>query len=169
MNLKTRVQLTKKLADARCCVTINQSLYTIKPYIICANRTIEKEHRLRVCQQLFFLWKYKKPDKIELFVVRITGVEPAWAQCSHGPEPCASAYSAISAYSFLPSEFLHGREVRTEVELIAWSTFCKTSRNFASSPTWCNLNHARLPIPPYLQLCSLYFYTARVAEAEHIA
>ena len=71
--------------------------------------------------------------------MRITGVEPAWAQCSHGPEPCASAYSAISAYSFLPSEFLHGREGRTEVELIAWSTFCKTSRNFASSPTWCNL------------------------------
>ena len=142
MNLKTRVQLTKKLADARCCVTINQSLYTTKPYIICANRTIEKVHRLRVCQQLFFLWKYKKPDKIELFVVRITGVEPAWAQCSHGPEPCASAYSAISAYSFLPSEFLHGREVRTEVELIAWSTFCKTSRNFASyrrGVTWSDV------------------------------
>ena len=121
-NLSFRIQLTKKLADARCCVTINQSLYTTEPYIICANRTIEKVHRLRVCQQLFFLWKYKKPDKIELFVVRITGVEPAWAQCSHGPEPCASAYSAISAYSFLPSEFLHGREVRTEVELIAQST-----------------------------------------------
>ena len=28
---------------------------------------------------------------------------------SHGPEPCASANSAISAYLFLSPQFLHGR------------------------------------------------------------
>ena len=27
--------------------------------------------------------------------------------------------------------------------------FASKKRDFASSPTWCNLNHARLPIPPY--------------------
>ena len=35
-----------------------------------------------------------------LFLVRITGVEPAWCY-PHGPEPCASANSAISACSLL--------------------------------------------------------------------
>ena len=45
---------------------------------------------------------------------------------------------------------------------------CKISRNFASSPTWCNLNRTRLPIPPYLHVLS-YFYTAESAEAEHLA
>ena len=40
---------------------------------------------------------------------------------SHGPEPCASANSAISAYLI----------------------FASKKRDFASSPTWCNLNHAQ--------------------------
>ena len=35
-----------------------------------------------------------------IFMVRITGVEPAWCY-PHGPEPCASANSAISACSLL--------------------------------------------------------------------
>ena len=38
-----------------------------------------------------------KAKKQATKMVRITGVEPAWSQTPQGPEPCASANSAISA------------------------------------------------------------------------
>ena len=46
-------------------------------------------------------------------------------------------------FKFLPSVFLHGREVRAEAELSLDPRFEGSRNAFASSPTWCNLNHAR--------------------------
>ena len=86
-----------------------------------------------------------------LILVQVTGLEPAW-NCFH--MDLNHARLPIPPYlrfKFLPSVFLHGREVRAEAELSLDPRFAGSQNAFASSPTWCNLNHARLPIPPYLR------------------
>ena len=71
---------------------------------------------------------------------------------SHGPEPCASANSAKGAYiKFLVVSIYTSRFLFTPLK-----------RFHGLEPPWncfhMDLNHARLPIPPYPQILTAYVF-----------
>lgn len=71
MNIYLPDFIVYELADARRWETESLSFHTTKQTFVYAKVPNQKVYSLRVCQEKTVLVKYKKPDKIKLFVVQV--------------------------------------------------------------------------------------------------
>ena len=77
----------------------------------------------------------ENPLKIKGFLVRETGLEPASAYCTHEPESCASANSAIPAWNVWAGVDSNHRSVSRQIySLLPLATREPTHINFPLDP-----------------------------------